>query len=65
VEREGQKGIVVGAGGSMIKRVGIEARKDIERWLGCRVYLDLNVRVAPLWRRDANEIRRLGYSSED
>lgn len=65
VEREGQKGIVVGAGGSMIKRVGIEARKDIERMLGCKVYLDLNVKVAPLWRRDANEIRRLGYSSED
>ena len=65
VEREGQKGIVVGAGGSMIKRVGIEARKDLERMFGCKVYLDLNVRVAPLWRRDANEIRRLGYSSED
>lgn len=65
VEREGQKGIVVGSGGSMIKSVGIEARRDIERMLGCKVYLDLNVKVAPLWRRDANEIRRLGYSSED
>jgi len=64
VEREGQKGIVVGAGGSMIKRVGIEARKDLERMFGCKVYLDLNVKVAPLWRRDAHEIRRLGYSSE-
>ena len=65
VEREGQKGIVVGAGGSMIKRVGTEARKDLEQVFGCKVYLDLNVKVAPLWRRDANEIRRLGYSSED
>lgn len=65
VEREGQKGIVVGSGGSMIKSVGIEARRDIERMLDCKVYLDLNVKVAPLWRRDANEIRRLGYSSED
>ena len=65
VEREGQKGIVVGAGGSMIKRIGIEARKDLEYMFGCKVYLDLNVKVAPLWRRDANEIRRLGYSSED
>lgn len=65
VEREGQKGIVVGSGGSMIKSVGIEARRDIERMLGCKVYLDLNVKVAPLWRRDANEIRRLGHSSED
>ena len=65
VEREGQKGIVVGAGGSMVKRVGTEARKDLERMFGCKVYLDLNVKVAPLWRRDANEIKRLGYSSED
>ena len=65
VEREGQKGIVVGKGGSMIKLVGIEARRDIERLLGCKVYLDLSVRVQPQWRRDANEIRRLGYSAED
>ena len=65
VEREGQKGIVVGQGGSMIKRIGIEARKDLERLFGCKIYLDLRVRVQPLWRRDANEIKRLGYSSED
>lgn len=65
VERTGQKGIVVGSGGSMIKRVGVEARRDIERMLGCKVYLDLNVKVAPLWRRDENELRRLGYSPED
>lgn len=65
VERAGQKGIVLGKGGQMIKRVGIEARRDIERLLGCRVYLDLTVRVAPAWRRDEREIRRLGYSSED
>lgn len=65
VERSGQKGIVLGKGGQMIKRVGIEARRDIERLLGCKVYLDLTVRVAPAWRRDEREIRRLGYSSED
>lgn len=65
VERSGQKGIVLGKGGQMIKRVGIEARRDIERLLGCRVFLDLTVRVAPAWRRDEREIRRLGYSSED
>jgi len=65
VEREGQKGIVVGHGGAMIKRVGIESRRDIERLLGCKVYLDLSVRVQPQWRRDANEIRWLGYGSED
>ena len=65
VEREGQKGIVVGHGGAMIKRVGIESRRDIERLLGCKVYLDLSVRVQPQWRRDANEIRWLGYGYED
>ena len=65
MEREGQKGIVVGRGGSMIKRVGIEARRDIERLLGRKVYLELTVRVAPQWRRDEREIRRLGYGVED
>ena len=65
VEREGQKGIVVGRGGQMIKRVGTEARRDIERLLGCRVFLDLTVRVAPQWRRDEREIRRLGYGLDE
>ena len=65
VEREGQKGIVVGRGGQMIKRVGTEARRDIERLLGRKVFLDLTVRVAPLWRRDERQIRRLGYAVEE
>lgn len=65
VEREGQKGIVLGRGGQMIKRVGTEARRDIERLLGCRVYLELTVRVSPKWRRDEREIRRLGYGVEE
>ena len=65
VEREGQKGIVVGKGGSMVKKVGTEARRDLEKLFGCKVYLDLSVRVQREWRRDQNEIRRLGYSSED
>ena len=65
VEREGQKGIVVGSHGSMVKKVGTEARRDLERLFGCKVYLDLSVRVQREWRRDQNEIRRLGYSSED
>lgn len=63
VEREGQKGIVVGHGGTMIKRIGSQARPELERLLGCKVYLDLNVRVQPQWRRDRNEIRRLGYDA--
>lgn len=65
VEREGQKGIVVGRGGSMIKKVGTEARADIERLLNCKLYLDLTVRVQPQWRRDAREIKKLGYASEE
>ena len=65
VEREGQKGIVVGRGGAMIKQVGSQARRDIERLLGRKVFLDLTVRVRPRWRRDEREIRRLGYASED
>ncbi len=63
VERDGQKGIVVGKGGSMIKRIGMLARKDLERLLGCKVYLALNVRVQPKWRKDRTEITRLGYDA--
>jgi len=61
VERESQKGIVIGRGGELIKRVGIEARGDLERLLGMRVYLDLRVKVKRDWRRDAAQIRRFGY----
>ena len=65
VEREGQKGIFVGRGGQMIKKVGTEARRDIERLLGCKVYLELRVRVEPQWRRNANIIQRLGYGEQE
>ncbi len=61
VERDSQKGIIIGAGGEMIKRVGIEAREDLERLLGRRVHLDLRVKVKKDWRRDASQIRRFGY----
>ena len=54
---------MIGHGGRMIKKIGTEARRDIERLLGRRVYLDLSVRVQPAWRRDQNEIRRLGYDA--
>jgi GTPase len=61
VERDSQKGIVVGKGGSMIKAIGEEARLDLERLLGTKVWLDLNVKVKKDWRRDASQIRRFGY----
>ena len=61
VERKSQQGIVVGSGGSMIKRIGTEARKDLEILLGTKVYLDLAVRVKKDWRSDGAMIERFGY----
>jgi GTP-binding protein Era len=59
-ETDSQKGILIGAGGRMIKAVGTAARKEIERTLGRRVHLDLNVRVRRGWRRDEALLDRLG-----
>ncbi len=61
VERESQKGIIIGKGGEMIKTIGTEARADLERLLGTKVFLDLRVKVRKDWRRDATQIRRFGY----
>ena len=61
VERASQQGILVGANGSMIKRIGSDARHDLERLLGNKVYLKLNVKVKDNWRSDAAQIRRFGY----
>lgn len=60
VESESQKGIVVGAGGRMIKAIGTAARAELERELGCRVHLDLSVRVRRDWRADEGLLDRLG-----
>jgi GTP-binding protein Era len=61
VEKESQKGIVIGRGGRMLRQVGSAARHEIERMTGGRVYLDLWVKVRKGWRRDERELRRLGY----
>lgn len=61
VERDSQKGIIIGKGGESIKRIGSEAREDLERLLGTRVFLELTVKVRKDWRRDASQIRRFGY----
>jgi GTP-binding protein Era len=61
VERESQQGIVVGSGGAMVKLVGTEARVDLEKLLGTKVYLDLAVRVRKDWRADGAQIKRFGY----
>jgi GTPase len=59
-ETESQKGILVGAGGRMVRAVGTAARKEIEKMLGRRVHLELNVRVRKGWRRDDGLLDRLG-----
>ncbi len=62
VEKESQKGIVIGSGGRTLKRIGAAARPAIEELLGSRVFLKLYVKVEAAWRRDPNAIRRFGYS---
>lgn len=60
VERPAQKGIVIGAGGSMIRRAGTEARRDLEEYFSRQVYLDLRVRVEKDWQNRPDRIKRLG-----
>lgn len=62
VERGSQKGIVIGKNGSMIKRVGIEARQELEAMIGQQVFLDLHVKVLKNWRSNEQFMRRVGYS---
>lgn len=61
VERDSQKGIVIGKDGRKLKQIGEVARKDIERMLGARVFLKLFVRVQKNWSRDTKALRRFGY----
>lgn len=61
VERESQKAIVIGKGGSRLRDVGSRARHGIEALLGARVYLDLHVKVAKDWQRDPKQLHRLGF----
>ena len=60
VERGTQRMIVLGKGGKTIKRIGTEARRDVERLLGTKIYLDLKVKVSPGWRSDKQFLERLG-----
>ncbi|MDO5710510.1 MAG: GTPase Era [Micrococcales bacterium] len=61
VERDSQKAIVIGRGGSRLREVGTNARADIEKLLGQRVHLDLHVKLAKDWQRDPRQLRRLGF----
>lgn len=61
VERDSQKGIVIGKGGARLKEVGTAARTQIEKLLGTKVYLDLRVKIAKNWQRDPKQLGRLGF----
>jgi GTP-binding protein Era len=61
VERDSQKAIVIGRGGSRLREVGTNARKEIEALLGTRIHLDLRVKVAKDWQRDPKQMQRLGF----
>jgi GTP-binding protein Era len=61
VERDSQKGIMIGKGGARLKEVGTRARREVEALLGERVYLDLHVKVAKDWQRDPKQLERLGF----
>jgi GTPase len=61
VERDSQKGIVIGKGGARLRDVGTAARTQIEKLLGTKVYLDLRVKVAKNWQRDPKQLGRLGF----
>ncbi len=63
VERESQKAIVIGKGGAMLKKIGTRARENLERLLGCKVFLSLNVAVDERWSERAAALKRLGLST--
>ena len=60
--RETQKGIIIGHKGSALKRVGMEARKDLETFFDKKIFLDLYVKVNKNWRNDSKQLRRFGYN---
>jgi GTP-binding protein Era len=63
VERETQKGIIIGHKGTALKRVGVEARKDLEKFFGKQVHLELYVKVNKNWRSNKNQLKRFGYNN--
>ncbi len=63
VEREGQKGIIIGKNGRMLRLIGMKARCDIERLLGTKIFLELWVKVKKNWRNNKMTLRDLGFSS--
>ncbi len=64
VERDSQKGIIIGHKGSALKRVGVESRKDLEKFFGKQVHLELYVKVNKNWRSDSRQLKRFGYNQK-
>jgi len=64
VERDTQKGIIIGHKGAALKRVGIEARKDLEKFFGKQIHLELYVKVNKNWRTNTNQLKRFGYNQK-
>lgn len=64
VERETQKGIIIGHKGSALKRIGVEARKDLEQFFGKQIHLELYVKVNKNWRSNDKQLRRFGYNQK-
>ncbi|MGB5821486.1 MAG: GTPase Era [Saonia sp.] len=62
VERDSQKGIIIGHRGSALKRVGVEARKDLEKFFDKQIHLELYVKVNKNWRSNPNQLKRFGYN---
>ena len=62
VERDSQKGIIIGHKGAALKRVGVESRKDLEKFFGKQVHLELYVKVNKNWRSDSRQLKRFGYN---
>ena len=64
VERDTQKGIIIGHKGSAIKRVGVEARQDLEKFFGKQIHIEMYVKVNKDWRNNAYQLRRFGYNQK-
>lgn len=64
VERDSQKGIIIGHKGAALKRVGIAARKDLEKFFDKQVHIELFVKVNKNWRSNPNQLRRFGYDQK-
>ncbi|HLF25427.1 MAG TPA: GTPase Era [Anaerolineae bacterium] len=65
VEKDSQKGILIGKGGHTLRQIGADARHEIERLVDKQVYLDLQVKVRKNWRQDERALKRMGYTTED